>query len=59
MPHAEALGSVDALQHLAEASREGSDASRLRRVFEREGSVEGMVNAAIQHFRGDRRMRDR
>jgi len=59
MPHAEALGSVDALNHLALAAREGSDASQLRRVFEREGSVEGMVNAAIQRFRGDRRMRVR
>jgi carboxylate-amine ligase len=59
MPHAEALGSSEALQHLADAAREGSDATRLRRVFEREGSVEGMVNAAIQRFRGERRMRIR
>ncbi|MGI5012764.1 MAG: YbdK family carboxylate-amine ligase, partial [Janthinobacterium lividum] len=59
MPHAEALGSVEALQHLAAAAREGSDAAQLRRVFEREGNVAGMVNAAIQRFRGDRRMRIR
>ena len=57
MPHAEALGSVEALQHLADAAQDGSDATRLRRYFEREGSVEGMVNAAIQQFRGERRMR--
>jgi carboxylate-amine ligase len=57
MPHAEALGSVEALQHLADAARDGSDAARLRRHYEREGSVEGMVNAAIQQFRGERRMR--
>jgi len=57
MPHAEALGSVEALQHLAQAAREGSDAAQLRQVFEREGSVEGMVNGAIQRFRGERRMR--
>lgn len=57
MPHAEALGSVEALQHLAQAAREGSDAAQLRHVFEREGSVEGMVNGAIQRFRGERRMR--
>ncbi len=57
MPHAEALGSVEALQHLAQAAREGSDAVQLRHVFEREGSVEGMVNGAIQRFRGERRMR--
>lgn len=33
MPHAEALGSVEALQHLAQAAREGSDAAQLRHVF--------------------------
>ncbi len=54
LPHAEALGSVEALQHLADAARSGSDAAILRRHAEREGSVEGMVNAAIGHFRGDR-----
>jgi carboxylate-amine ligase len=53
LPHAEALGSVEALQHLAAAARSGSDAAILRRHAEREGSVEGMVNAAIGHFRGD------
>ena len=52
MPHAEALGSVDALRHLAAAVQDGSDATILRRHVEREGSVEGMVHAAIQHFRG-------
>ncbi|MCA1857958.1 glutamate--cysteine ligase [Massilia oculi] len=57
MPHAEALGSVEALQHLAAAAADGSDAARLRRFHEREGSVEGMVNAAVQLFRGERRMR--
>jgi carboxylate-amine ligase len=57
MPHAQALGSVEALQHLADAAREGSDAARLRRYHERDGSIEGMVNAAIQQFRGERRMR--
>ena len=52
LPHAEALGSVDALKHLAAAVHDGSDAAILRRHVEREGSVEGMVNAAIGHFRG-------
>jgi len=51
LPHAEALGSVDALRHLSQAVHDGSDATILRRHVEREGSVEGMVNAAIQHFR--------
>jgi len=54
LPHAEALGSVDALRHLAAAVHEGSDAAILRRHAQREGSVEGMVNAAIGHFRGAR-----
>jgi carboxylate-amine ligase len=54
-PHAEALGSVDALRHLSAAAAEGSDASFLRREYERQGSAEGMVNAAIQRFRGERR----
>lgn len=57
MPHAEALGSSEALQHLAEAAREGSDATQLRSVYAREGSVESMVNMAIQQFRGERRTR--
>ena len=52
LPHAEALGSVDALRHLAAAVDGGSDATILRRHFEHEGSCEGMVNAAIAHFRG-------
>ena len=52
LPHAEALGSVDALRHLAAAVEGGSDAAILRRHFEQEGSCEGMVNAAIGHFRG-------
>ena len=54
LPHAEALGSVDALRHLAAAARDGSDAAILRRHAQSEGSVEGMVNAAIGHFRGAR-----
>ncbi|MBQ5939925.1 YbdK family carboxylate-amine ligase [Massilia sp. AB1] len=57
VPHAEALGSMDALQHLAAAAREGTDASLLRRYYERDGSVEAMVNAAIGRFRGERRFR--
>ena len=52
-PHAEALGSVAALEHLAAATTHGvSDAGLLRLEYERQGSCEGMVNAAIQRFRG-------
>jgi carboxylate-amine ligase len=54
-PHAEALGSIEALRHLSAAAAEGSDASYLRRQYERQGGAEGMVNAAIQRFRGERR----
>lgn len=54
-PHAEALGSVEALQHLSAAAASGSDAAILRREYETQGSPEGMVNSAIQLFRGERR----
>jgi carboxylate-amine ligase len=55
-PHAQALGSLDALRQLAQAVAEGSDATYLRRQYERQGSAEGMVNAAIQRFRGEQRI---
>ncbi len=54
-PHAEKLGSLDALQHLATAAAGGSDATLLRQQYEREGSVEAIVHAAINWFRGERR----
>jgi glutamate---cysteine ligase / carboxylate-amine ligase len=54
MPHAQALGSVEALQHLAAAANEGSDASALRGVMARGNAVEDMVGAAIGKFRGGR-----
>ena len=54
-PHAEKLGSLDALQHLAAAAAGGSDATLLRQQYEREGSVEAIVHAAINWFRGERR----
>jgi carboxylate-amine ligase len=55
-PHAEALGSIEALRHLGAAAVEGNDAGLLRSQYERQGSVEGMVNAAILRFRGERRI---
>jgi carboxylate-amine ligase len=55
-PHAEALGSAAALDHLATAAGGVSDAGFLRLEYERQGSCEGMVNAAIQRFRGERRV---
>ena len=55
-PHAQALGSLEALLHLAGAVVNGSDAAFLRTQYERQGSCEGMVDAAIRRFRGERRM---
>jgi carboxylate-amine ligase len=56
-PHAEKLDSADALRHLSQEVAEGSDATWLRGQYQRQGSAEGMVNAAIQRFRGERRIR--
>jgi glutamate---cysteine ligase / carboxylate-amine ligase len=53
-PHAEVLGSVAALRHLSGVAGEINDAGRLRREFAEQGSTEGMVNAAISRFRGNR-----
>jgi carboxylate-amine ligase len=58
-PYAEQLGSLGALHHLAAAATGGSDAALLRQQYERQGSVEGMVHAAINWFRGERRFRRR
>jgi carboxylate-amine ligase len=58
-PYAEGLGSIDGLRHLAAAASNGSDAALLRQQYERQGSVEGMVHAAINWFRGERRFRRR
>lgn len=49
--HAEALDCADALAHLSNAAREGSDAHFLRKAFAERGSAEGMVDAAIRRFR--------
>jgi carboxylate-amine ligase len=58
-PYAAALGSPEGLRHLAAAAAGGSDAALLRQQYERQGSVEGMVHAAINWFRGERRFRRR
>lgn len=50
-PHAEALGSLPALEHLYQTVHAGSDASYLRQEYISAGSAEGMVNAAIRRFR--------
>jgi carboxylate-amine ligase len=55
-PHAEALGSTDALRYLTAEVTDGNDATYLRQEFVRQGSMEGMVHAAIERFRGGRIM---
>jgi hypothetical protein len=49
---AAALGGTAGLQHLVQVTHEGSDAHYLRQQFDSSGSVEGVVDAAIQRFRG-------
>jgi carboxylate-amine ligase len=52
-PHAAALGSQTAFDELyAVISYEGNHAGFLRRQHEREGGVEGVVDAAVRLFRG-------
>jgi carboxylate-amine ligase len=50
-PHADRLGSRAALDELAAATHEGSDAHWLRGQYADAGSPEGMVDAALQRFR--------
>jgi glutamate---cysteine ligase / carboxylate-amine ligase len=51
-PHAQALGSQAALDHLYRETHLGSDAHFLRQAFAEAGSAEGIVDAALQRFRG-------
>jgi carboxylate-amine ligase len=55
-PHARALGGMEALEQLAAAAVDGNDAAFLRGRFDGQGSAEGMVDAAIRRFRGERRI---
>jgi carboxylate-amine ligase len=50
-PHAQALGSEAALEHLYQEAHTGSDAHLLRAAFEQAGSTEGIVDAALRRFR--------
>jgi len=52
-PHAKALGSEAALEHLYEETHTGSDATFLRAAHEEGGSNEGIVDAALRRFRAD------
>jgi carboxylate-amine ligase len=51
-PHAQALGSEAALEHIYQQTHAGSDAHLLRAAFEQAGSAEGIVDAALRCFRG-------
>jgi glutamate---cysteine ligase / carboxylate-amine ligase len=50
-PHAEALASVAALDHIYQETHGGSDANLLRDAYAQSGSTEGIVDAALRRFR--------
>jgi glutamate---cysteine ligase / carboxylate-amine ligase len=50
-PYAEALGSATALENIYYILRDGNDAGYLRQQYMNQGSIEGMVDAAIAKFR--------
>ncbi len=50
-PYADKLGALPALVHLKNLVKTGNDAQFLRQQLNESGSVEGMVNAALQQFR--------
>jgi len=50
-PHAAALGSEAALDHLYRETHTGSDAQLLREAHAQAGSTEGIVDAALRRFR--------
>ncbi|GAB3436412.1 YbdK family carboxylate-amine ligase [Massilia solisilvae] len=52
-PHAQALGSEAALDHIYHEAHAGSDAYFLRDAFAQAGSAEGIVDAALRRFRGE------
>jgi carboxylate-amine ligase len=50
-PHAQALGSLAAFEHLQEETATGGDAQLLRAAFAEGGSTESVVDAALRRFR--------
>ncbi len=50
-PHAEALGSAAAMDHLYAVAHEGSDATYLRKSYDEGRSLESVVDAALRRFR--------
>lgn len=51
-PYAESLDCIPALEHLTAVTHEGSDAHYLREQYDDRGSAQGMVNSALNKFRG-------
>lgn len=51
--HANILGCEPALDHIYQTTIEGNDASCLQREYTKRGSVEAMVDSALQHFRSN------
>lgn len=56
-PQAESLRCTSAFEHIYQAVQEGSDASYMRREYGERGSVEGMVDSALQRFRSNKPVR--
>ena len=52
-PHARALGSEAALEHIYAETHTGTDAQLLREAHLEAGSTEGIVDAALRRFRAD------
>ncbi|TFW32139.1 YbdK family carboxylate-amine ligase [Massilia horti] len=52
-PHAQALGSTAAFEHLRDVLRTGSDAQYLRDAYAQGASTEAVVDAALRRFRTD------
>ncbi|MDF2464426.1 MAG: glutamate--cysteine ligase [Ramlibacter sp.] len=50
--HAQACGATRAMEHISRAATAGNDAASLRQSFSESGGAEGMVNAALEAFRG-------
>lgn len=50
-PHAARLDSLAALEQIEQIVGHGNDAQYLRQEFEQRGSVEGMIDAAMESFR--------
>lgn len=52
-PYAIRFASGVAMENLYRSAHQGSDAHFLRKIYSKEGSVEAMVDAAVQRFRFD------